>query len=75
MTLYRHKQDDSVLYEVRSAEPRMGYHPPTESFVHIERYEARRVDNPEVFGSQPFLVDAAEWEAIYEPVPTEEGDA
>ena len=57
-TLYRHKGDASILYEVRVAGE--------------GRYEVRRADHTDIFGSEPFLMDANDWEVMYEPVEEED---
>lgn len=64
--IYRHKHDESILYEVHEAEPRKN--PEAEGPEYIQQYEVRRVDSPELFGSEAFFVDANEFEQTYEPV-------
>ena len=57
-TTYRHKQDDSIHYEVKGAGE--------------NQYEVRRLDRTDIFGGEPFVVDAEDWNALYEPIPQDQ---
>lgn len=65
--IYRHIGDDSVRFEVSDADPRWSYQ--DGDWTQLARYEVRRLDQPEVFGGQSFIVDARDFEQTYEPVP------